>query len=227
VSSRLSKAQIDRLGDRLRAGPATEADLTLLDEYRRSFRDAYQTVVHAVRERLGIQPTGRPAKTTESILQKLRRESVRLTQIQDIAGCRIVVEGLESQDTALTTLTQAFEKATVVDRRMKPSFGYRAVHVIVRIEGRQVEIQIRTILQHRWASASERLSEALPSEPPLKYGGGAKAHQELLMGTSDMINVVGRLERRGLEAQRLELLQRMKSTLNEVLEALEPRGSNQ
>jgi ppGpp synthetase/RelA/SpoT-type nucleotidyltranferase len=36
----------------------------------------------------------------------------------------------------------------VIDRREKPSHGYRAVHVIVECGGRMVEIQVRTELQH-------------------------------------------------------------------------------
>ena len=86
-----SKTQIDRLGDRLRAGSLTESDLIILDEYRRSFGEAYESVVRTIRQSLGLEPTGRPAKSTGSISEKLRRESIRLSQIQDIAGCRIVV----------------------------------------------------------------------------------------------------------------------------------------
>ena len=39
---KISKTQIDRLGDRLRKGAITEEDLQLLDEYRRSFHNAYE-----------------------------------------------------------------------------------------------------------------------------------------------------------------------------------------
>ena len=85
----LSKTQIDKLGERLKSGSPDEADLRELDEYRRSFGAGYEHVVGLVRGRLRLEPTGRPAKSTSSIVDKLRRESIRLTQIQDIAGCRI------------------------------------------------------------------------------------------------------------------------------------------
>ena len=42
IPTKLSKTQIDRLGDRLRTGDISEADLRLLDSYRRSFTDAYE-----------------------------------------------------------------------------------------------------------------------------------------------------------------------------------------
>ena len=85
----LSKTRVDRLGDRLRSSPHTEADLRRLEEYRGSFRSAYESVLQELRQR-GLAPTGRFPKTTPSIEQKLRRESIRLSQMQDIAGCRIM-----------------------------------------------------------------------------------------------------------------------------------------
>jgi len=65
-----SKAQIDRLGDRLKAGDVSPADLELLDTYRRGFRDRYEVVVSAIRAEIGMEPSGRPAKSTASIIAK-------------------------------------------------------------------------------------------------------------------------------------------------------------
>jgi len=44
MAEEISKTQLDRLGDRLRKGDISEADLRLLDQFRRSFSDAYETV---------------------------------------------------------------------------------------------------------------------------------------------------------------------------------------
>ena len=101
MSNSLSKTQIDKLGDRLRKGDISEADLRMVDDYRRSFSEAYEFVFGAIRSELGLEPTGRPAKSTSSITEKLLRESIRLSQIQDIAGCRLVVPGIEEQDELL------------------------------------------------------------------------------------------------------------------------------
>src|SRR5436190_19232307 len=98
MTKEVSKTQVDRLGDRLKRGNITEEDLRLLDQYRRSFADAYETVVGMIRDTLELEPTGRPAKSTTSIADKLKRESIRLTQIQDIAGCRIIVADIAEQD---------------------------------------------------------------------------------------------------------------------------------
>jgi hypothetical protein len=80
----LSKNQIDRLGDRLREGSPGECDLKVLDEYRRSFGDAYSIVVKTLRDQLSLEPTGRPAKSTSSLIEKLHRESIRLTQLPQL-----------------------------------------------------------------------------------------------------------------------------------------------
>jgi hypothetical protein len=117
LANHISKTQIDKLGDRLRKGDITEADLRLLDAYRRSFSEAYEFVVGAIRNKLALEPTGRPAKSTTSIAEKLERESIRLTQVQDIAGCRLIVPGLLQQNSVVSSLSALFDNVSVVDRR--------------------------------------------------------------------------------------------------------------
>ena len=185
MTKEVSKAQIDRLGDRLRKGNITEADLRFLDQYRRSFTEAYEVVVGTIRRELALEPTGRPAKSTTSISEKLRRESIRLTQIQDIAGCRLIVPDISNQDSVVQSLQALFERTTVVDRRQQPSHGYRAVHVIVRYGGRMIEIQVRTELQHLWAELSEKLSDV--AGPAIKYGGGDENIRGVLSRLSSVI----------------------------------------
>lgn len=180
-----SKTQVDKLGERLKKGALTEADLRLLDEYRRSFVDAYEIVIGKLRNDLGLEPTGRPAKSTTSIIEKLRRESIRLTQMQDIAGCRLTVTNPAEQDQVIELLKALFENAEVVDRRQRPSHSYRAVHVIVDCDGKLVEIQVRTFLQHRWAELSEKLSDRKDST--IKYGGGDKESRDSLVSLSESI----------------------------------------
>jgi putative GTP pyrophosphokinase len=184
-----SRTQIDRLGDRLKHGPIEAADLRLLDEYRRSFSEAYDAVVRRIRQQFALEPTGRRAKSTGAIVDKLRRESIRLSQIQDIAGCRLVVSDIAEQDRIVTSLRTSFDDIDVVDRRDKPSHGYRAVHVIVRMKDKTVEIQVRSRLQHLWAALSERLADLF--DPALKYGAGDLGRRRLL---SDLSRIVEQAE---------------------------------
>jgi len=168
-----TKGQIDRLGERLREGPVSDNDLRELDAYRESFGKAYDEVIARIRSTTGLEPTGRPMKTPGSVVQKLRREKgMRLSRMQDIAGCRVVVATLPEQDRLVRDLSQAFAKATVVDRREKPSHGYRAVHVIARALDKAVEIQVRTELQNLWAQLSEVMSDVL--DPRLNMGAGMR-----------------------------------------------------
>jgi putative GTP pyrophosphokinase len=192
MATKLSKTQVDHLGDRLRKGNITEADLRLLDHYRRSFSEAYDVVDEAIRKELGLKPTGRPAKSTTSIIDKLRRESIRLSQIQDIAGCRLIVPDIAAQDLVVQALTIVFERAALSDRREKPSHGYRAVHVIVNSRGSLIEIQVRTALQHLWAELSEKGADVI--DPAIKYGGGDKGFQLLLILESNMVAFLEHLE---------------------------------
>lgn len=180
-----SKTQIDNLGNRLRTGAISEDDLRTLDEYRRSFGEAYQVVVQTIRAGLRMKPTGRPAKSTSSVVDKLKRESIRLSQIQDIAGCRLIAKDMAAQDAAVAILKATFPEAFVVDRRVNPSYGYRAVHIIVKTGGRHIEIQVRSKLQHLWAEYSEKLSDVV--DPKVKYGGGPEAVSTILAKISRTI----------------------------------------
>ena len=186
AANEFSKTQIDRLGDRLKKGDITDDDLRLLDTYRRSFSEAYEIVVGCIRDEMAMEPTGRRAKSTSSISDKLRRESIRLTQIQDIAGCRLIVSNIAAQENVLESLKGIFENVTVVDRRKQPSHGYRAVHAIVSYSGKVVKIQIRTVLQQLWAEMSEKFSDVV--EPAIKYGGGDENIQELLSEMSILVD---------------------------------------
>jgi len=178
MDNALTNTQIDRLGERLKTGEPSEADLRLLDRYRRSFMQPYEFVVKVVRDQLNLEPTGRPAKSTASVREKLRRESIRLSQMQDIAGCRVIVGGLIDQDRTVESLSQAFADSVTVDRRLYPSHGYRAVHVIVRHAQKPIEIQVRTTLQHLWSQWSEKVADVVDSA--LKYGGGTEAMRLVL-----------------------------------------------
>jgi len=184
--SELTKSALDRLGNRLRSGSFSDDDLRSLDQYRRSFGPAYEHVVATIAA-LYVEPTGRPAKSTSSVVDKLRRESIRLSQIQDIAGCRLVVPGVTVQIAMLGLLCDEFPDATVIDRRDRPSHGYRAVHVVVRHADRWIEIQLRTTLQQQWAELSEKLADAF--EPAVKYGGGPSAPPSTLNQVSSGIVV--------------------------------------
>jgi ppGpp synthetase/RelA/SpoT-type nucleotidyltranferase len=105
--------------------------------------------------------------------------------MQDIAGCRVIVANVVHQERFVASLRTVFPGATVIDRRDKPSHGYRAVHIIAEISGKPVEIQVRTELQHRWAEISEKLSDVVDSA--IKYGGGPDELRTVLANASQLV----------------------------------------
>jgi ppGpp synthetase/RelA/SpoT-type nucleotidyltranferase len=101
----------------------------------------------------------------------------------------------------MATVSRAFTKVTIVDRRPSPTYGYRAVHVIVEVLDRTVEIQVRTMLQHTWAELSEKLSDLV--DPAIKYGGGPAHVKDLLLRSSSALGLVEEGERLLAEASRI------------------------
>lgn len=196
-----SKSEIDRLGVRLRESVSPH-DLRLLDTYRLSFASAYEEVLQAIKTTTGIDVSGRPAKSTTAIVDKLSRESIRLSQMQDIAGCRIVVADMENQNTLAAKLSALFIDAVTSDRREKPSHGYRAIHIIVHHADRTVEIQVRTQLQHLWAEHSEKLADKFGIA--VKYGGGPEDIRQRLEALSKNIGFVELLEANSVNNANLE-----------------------
>ena len=181
-----TNSEINRLGERLKIAPLSADDLKLLDAYRNTFGTVATSLKNELEGLLGVELTSRPSKSTLSIVAKLNRLSTKLSKIQDIAGLRIVVENRLKQDQVLELIMSQFTDAIIKDRRDSPSFGYRAVHLIIEFNGKKVELQIRTLLQHLWAQLSEVLSET--SAPDLKYGVGSDALRSVLNNLSNDLN---------------------------------------
>jgi ppGpp synthetase/RelA/SpoT-type nucleotidyltranferase len=97
----------------------------------------------------------------------------------------LTVANIAEQDSVVQSLANLFEKTSIIDRRPRPSHGYRAVHVIVNCLDKMIEIQVRTSLQHLWAELSEKLSDIV--NPAIKYGAGDKRVRTILTETSDMV----------------------------------------
>lgn len=124
----------------------------------------------------------RRLKRIPAMIKKLRRLTrLKLSAMQDIGGCRVVLGSIAEVKTfseAYKTLRRAHRlaKETNYIEFPKPS-GYRGVHLIYHYTGRKelfsgysTEIQIRTRLQHAWATAVETVGTFL--EKSLKSSEG-------------------------------------------------------
>lgn len=121
-------------------------------------------------------------KRMRSVRRKLATINAKLDQIQDLGGCRIVVPSID--DARL--LIRRFDEHAVHPRHNFKSYidepkigGYRSYHAIFKFRGngesevfnnRRVELQIRTHLQHAWATAVEAVGYFRGEE--LKAGKG-------------------------------------------------------
>lgn len=176
-----SREQIRKLGERIAAGdPVADDDLHALEELvacHLSVLELARPRLDGVSQRVGIEPVHitHRAKTTTTIIEKLRREDgMSLARMQDVAGIRIVGSfTLDGQDRLTAEIARRFpadpRPPKPVDRRANPSHGYRAVHVIVTLDGITIEIQIRTVMQHVWADLMERLADRFGRQ--IRYGG--------------------------------------------------------
>ncbi len=183
----MNNSEINRLGERLRDARLQnlQLDVVALEKFRQTYNDTARQVGAKLSTNVSRVFTQR-TKSTESIVDKLiRQPNTRLSQMQDVVGLRYVVAHLYSQDQICETIKSAFPEAKVVDRRMQPQFGYRAVHLIVTEQNKKVEVQIRTEFQHLWAQYSEALADRQGHE--LKYGGGDQRIRKFLEELAEKI----------------------------------------
>lgn len=175
-NERMTKSQINKLGEKLRTALEMDSDtLSRLQQFRASYDEPMLRAQTLLKE-MGLEATSR-LKTTNTIIEKLRREKTRLAEMQDIAGLRIVSEvDITSQDEIVSRIVASFPVTKVIDRRRNPTHGYRAVHVIVTFDVHPIEIQVRTQMQDLWAQAMERLADEAGRE--IRYGGTPKTRDE-------------------------------------------------
>jgi ppGpp synthetase/RelA/SpoT-type nucleotidyltranferase len=175
--SKTSKSKIDRSGTLLSLvqngrdydESALDADY-IFDEYRRNHLEPLTNLTLKLQEWLQSYSreyfVAQRLKRKPQILRKLKRLSVRLTQLQDIGGCRIIVEKNSDVDDVVKfisdkiAISKQFRVIRSTDYRElgRDDTGYRAFHLIMQVNDCFLELQIRSRLQHYWAESIERTS---------------------------------------------------------------------
>jgi ppGpp synthetase/RelA/SpoT-type nucleotidyltranferase len=109
-------------------------------------------------------------KRLPAIISKLLRGKFKLSEIQDIGGCRAVVSSVARVQRLVTAYRDSDLKHAKVaddDYIQNPKVtGYRGIHLVYSYysdrkqtyNGLKVEMQFRTALQHAWATAVETVS---------------------------------------------------------------------
>lgn len=171
-----SKGQINRSGNVLRdfwRDPGGVHDVVAIDEAIRvvsDFRAAHAYPMLKVR--IGLRSMVRTEQVNDAVSQRLKRVprivrkldrmgNTSLARLEDVGGCRAVVtDGPELERLRRRVVKNwrpafAREPRDYIDQP-KP-MGYRAVHYIVKRDGRAIEVQLRTQGQQQWAEAVEAM----------------------------------------------------------------------
>jgi ppGpp synthetase/RelA/SpoT-type nucleotidyltranferase len=170
----ISRSKLDRAGRLLAAdGELTEELIELedaFDAYRAAHLDPLSRTTLELQAWLhdygGKYYIAQRLKRKPQILRKLRRLSVRLTQLQDIGGSRIIVDRNADVDRLIEFISiqirkgSAFSLRRVSDyrERGRDQTGYRGTHLILERDGCTLELQVRSRIQHYWAESIERSS---------------------------------------------------------------------
>ena len=153
-------------------------------------------------------------KRLESIKSKLQRsetKTLELSQMQDIGGCRAVLKNIENLYKAVDSYHKSkFAHVLRAERDYISSpkgDGYRGYHLIYQYKSLEnqitaydnlrIEIQLRTALQHEWATAVEAVGaftkEALKSNQGsvdwLRLFALTGAYIAILEGTAPVPNL--------------------------------------
>ena len=215
VTPKYGKKEIDRAGDLVANDEFYEFSLSgvilgaidIADNWRASHGYPLQVIRNNLANRAKKVSSeaiiAQRLKRFHSIVGKLRREpSMKLSQMQDLGGCRAIMPTVEDVDTLAHIHQDAWDKAPSRHElhrcrdyiaSPKPS-GYRGVHLIYKFKtpnpekaihnGQRIEIQIRSRLQHTWATAVEVVGAF--RKQALKSGQGSQEWQRLfaLMGSA-------------------------------------------
>lgn len=159
----------------------------ILEEYRaqrevfeRMQREVEQVLNEALqRNGLTVTAVTSRIKTEESLIGKLARKGNKyntLSDITDILGARIITFYTDDVDRIAAMAEQLFEIdwKNSVDKRVLhelDSFGYNSLHYICKLPGYdyRFELQLRTTLQHAWASINHDIGYKSGVEIPKEY----------------------------------------------------------
>lgn len=189
AAKRHTSGEIDRAGKVLSSPTPTKQQtddaIAVMDSWRIAHNrplEMARVILESRAKRINPNPTmGMRLKREESIRGKLIREpTMKLSKMQDIGGCRVILRDMKEVDD-LVALYAKDVGISVTDYVENPRVsGYRGKHIIWRFEGdgedvgykpMRIEIQVRTELQHSWATAVEVCStftaQNLKSDHPL------------------------------------------------------------
>lgn len=170
-----SKKQIDKAGKILAKKNSTSEDkkeaLVILNNWRSAHSYPLQVITSNLRNNNPNAIVVQRLKRLDSIIGKLERfDNMSLYRMQDLGGCRVIVDSLDEVYKSLnryknSRIRHIFKKENDYIQNPKES-GYRSYHMVYQFHSDTkdtynknmfIEIQFRTRLQHIWATALETM----------------------------------------------------------------------
>ncbi|MBQ3576771.1 MAG: RelA/SpoT domain-containing protein [Coprobacter sp.] len=166
-----SNNDYDKLGDRIRNNPLniSDDDYEMLQHLRLSYKSSMSLIfnyIEKVAHRIdhNCVCTYR-IKRIESIVSKLDRfPTMRVNRAEDIAGCRCI---LSTEEQVYKLYNYIIKNSKKIPFEIKgkindyiqttPKSGYKSIHLNVSLKGenKRIEIQIRSVEHHNWATLVE------------------------------------------------------------------------
>lgn len=169
---RHSNKEYKKLGDRIRNNPQniSEEDLIILQELRLTYKEPLAIIFNSLEKTAHKVDSNcictYRVKRIESIISKLIRfPEMQVNRAEDIAGCRCIMSSTEKAYELYNRLMKNKDKlpfvikGTIHDYIKEPKeSGYRSIHINAVLkdgDNRRVEIQIRGLEHHNWATLVE------------------------------------------------------------------------
>lgn len=218
----MSKKQIQKIGELIREGKVSPQDLEVFHHWRglhAEIMPLMASLIYSKIKKLKLTPSvfSRRLKRYPSIKAKLTRfPDMQLHRMQDIAGMRIVFSHIDTLHLFIDEMKKTYRSSKTNFEFVRCSDyisypkpdGYRSIHQIYKYakgkhtqcHGLTLELQIRTKLQHLWATAVEVLGMRINSK--LKSGEGEECYKEFFRVCGELFALMERKENKGQERVR-------------------------
>ena len=203
-----SKTQINKAGKLIGKGDGQAHEIKEARTKVSNFRSShgyplFAVTIHVRKNAQDVNPdaiVARRLKRLPTIIDKLERHpNMNVTTMQDLGGCRVILPTISDVDILVTRLEEAKRAQNKIVRSYDylrdpgpQQTGYRGMHLVyeyhaskVEFRGSQVEVQIRTELQHAWSTAVETLD--LFGGTRLKYGSGEDELKRFFLVVSSLM----------------------------------------
>ena len=195
----ISKTLIRKIGHNIKNNIVSEEELNTFNEYRNTYIEVMEELLTSIKDKLP-KPLfiARRLKRLESIKIKLQRfPQMELDRMQDIGGTRAVFNNLDEVKEYIKSIrvieNSTFKIIKENDYISNPKDdGYRSYHIVFeclsdKLKGYKVELQIRDLKEHYWATAVEILS-VISKSNNLKVGKGEEYYKRFFYLSSKILH---------------------------------------